>query len=300
MKINPANMDVTELRNPQTEYERDISERKPCFTVIMGDLIGQIFKLNSDVTVIGRGSDADLIFALPSVSRRHAMIVRRRDKYLISDLESTNGTLVNRERVVHPMVLFEGDKVTIGELTFKFSFQDRDDTQYQQQLRNMAVTDGLTNIFNKRYFMDVVRREFEYSRRRKDRLSLIFFDLDHFKLLNDTYGHEAGDFVLSELASMINVNAREYDLFARYGGEEFVILLRGIELEEVVSLAERIRKMVETNVFHFGGEEITITLSMGVAVFEGDDKYDSPGQFIEAADKQLYRAKQNGRNQVCY
>ena len=300
MKINPANMDHTELRNPVTEFEIETSDRKPCFTVIKGDLIGQVYKLKNDVTVIGRGSDADLVFSYPSISRRHSMIVKRRDKYLISDLESTNGTMVNREPVVHPMVLFEGDKITIGELTFKFSFQDRDDTDYQHRLRNMAVTDGLTSIFNKRYFMDVVRREFEYARRRKDRISLIFFDIDHFKLLNDTYGHEAGDYVLSEMAAIINSSAREYDLFARYGGEEFVILLRGIDLEEVVGLAERIRKTIETTEFNFGGNTINITLSMGISVYQGDTKYDSAGQFIEAADKQLYRAKQGGRNQVCY
>ncbi|MDH5738230.1 MAG: GGDEF domain-containing protein [Gammaproteobacteria bacterium] len=302
MKKNPEQRDHTLYHSKidgRESVAQEIAARSPCLTVINGAQIGQVYRLKDGATVIGRGGDVDMVFPFPSVSRRHLMIVNRQNKYMISDLESTNGTYVNRDRIIHPVTLFEGDKITAGEISFRFSFNDEEDTHFQNQLREMAVTDGLTRTFNKRYFMEVAEREFNYARRNAGLISLILFDVDYFKKLNDTYGHEAGDYVLSEMAAVIEGQGRTYDVFARYGGEEFVMLLRGLDMAQSVKLADRIRTLVQNKIFKFGGKEIQITVSLGVAIYQGDSAYDSIGQFIQAADERLYKAKHAGRNQVC-
>ncbi|MBT4159944.1 MAG: GGDEF domain-containing protein, partial [Gammaproteobacteria bacterium] len=249
------------LSSSPTEDEED-SEKRPCLVMIRGDFIGQVYELRQDVTMIGRSDDIDLVVSDTSISRRHAMIVRREDGFFLSDLGSTNGSFVNKEQVVDPLPLSEGDKVAIGHIVFKFTYQDDDDTEYHLMLRNMAVKDGLTRIYNKRYFNEVLEKECEYNRRNQVGLCLIIFDIDHFKQINDTWGHPAGDFILKNLAQLIENEARGYDVFARYGGEEFVFLLRGAPLEAAVQLAERVRKEVEEHVFSYDDVDLKITISL--------------------------------------
>ena len=124
-----------------------------------------------------------------------------------------------KEAVDDPLPLAEGDKVAIGHIVFKFTYQDEDDTEYHAMLRNMAIKDGLTRIYNKRYFSEVLEKECEYNRRNQVGLCVILFDIDHFKQINDTWGHPAGDCILKNLAQLIDSKARDYDVFARYGGE---------------------------------------------------------------------------------
>jgi len=290
----------------QTEYklkEEELppsEEKRPCLIMIRGDFIGQVYELQKDVTMIGRSDEQDLIISDPSISRRHSMIVKRVGGFYISDLGSTNNTKVNKNIVTEATPIHEGDKLDLGEITFKFSFQDQDDTAYHTLLRNMAIKDGLTRIYNKRYLIEVLDKEFDYSRRSSEPLALIIFDIDFFKQLNDTYGHPAGDLVLKNLASTIDDLNRDYDVFARFGGEEFVFLLRGVEMEGAAIVAERVRKLVEECVFEYEEVELKITISLGIAVYAGDDSLENPTELIEAADKQLYRAKDSGRNQVKY
>ena len=290
----------------ETEYkvdspsvsEEEEDEKRPCLIMIKGDFIGQVYELTKDVTMIGRSDDVDLVVSDTSISRRHAMIVNRVDGYFVSDLGSTNGCWVSKGRVVQPTKLEEGVKVTLGNVVFKFCYQDEDDTQYHMMLRNMAIKDGLTRIYNKRYFSETLEKEFEFSRRNNSRLGLILFDIDHFKQINDTWGHPAGDYILKNLAQMIETEARGYDVFARYGGEEFVFLLRGAPVEAVMSLAERVREQVEEFTFEYDSVELKVTVSLGVAWWDGDGSVTSAEQLVEIADKYLYDAKKAGRNCV--
>ena len=291
--------DQTEYKpGPEPEEKEESAAKRPCLIMIKGDFIGQVYELSKDVTMIGRSDDVDLVLSDISISRKHAMVVDRVDGFNISDLGSTNGCWVNRDRVTEPTKLEEGDKVTLGEVVFKFTFQDDDDTQYHMLLRNMAIKDGLTRIYNKRYFSEVLEKEFEYNKRNQFGLVLIIFDIDHFKQINDTWGHPAGDFILKNLAQLIDNDARGYDVFARYGGEEFIFLLRGAPLVASIALAERIRLEVEEHTFEYDGIDLKVTISLGVSWWGGDDSYKKPEEFVDAVDKHLYAAKHAGRNCV--
>ena len=293
--------DNTEYREgPPEDIENVGDDKRPCLVMIKGDFIGQVYELKSDVTIVGRGDDADLVISDISISRRHAMIVDRAGDYYLSDLGSTNGCFLNKEQITTATVMTEGDKVTLGNIVFKFTYQDQDDTEYHMMLMNMAVKDGLTRIYNKRYFSEVLEKEFDYNRRNKVGLALILFDIDHFKQVNDTWGHPAGDFILKHMAELIEDTARGYDVFARYGGEEFVFLLRGATLEAAVNLAERVREEVEKHVFEYDSIDLQITVSLGVVCWDGGDEIENSEALVEAADKYLYAAKGAGRNKVIH
>ena len=291
--------DQTEYRLTAGPEEEEVAPKRPCLVMIRGDFIGEVFEIGNDVTMIGRSDDVDLVVSDTSISRKHAMIVQRSDGFYLSDLGSTNGSFVNKEAVVEPLPLSEGDKVAIGHVVFKFTYQDEDDTEYHLMLRNMAIKDGLTRIYNKRYFTEILEKECEYNRRHQVGLCLILFDIDHFKQINDTWGHPAGDYILKNLALLIESEARGYDVFARYGGEEFVFLLRGSPLDAAVKLAERVRHEIETKVFTYDEVDLKITVSLGVAHWSGESPM-TDSELIEAADKRLYEAKAAGRNSVCH
>ncbi len=274
--------------------------KKPCLIMIKGNFIGQVYELEDEITLIGRSDEVDLVVSDISISRRHAMLINRVDGFQISDLGSTNGTFVNRELIGKHRKLAEGDKIVLGDITFKFSYQDEDDTQYHLVLRNMAVKDGLTHIYNIRYFNDVMAKEFDYNRRTNVGLSLVMFDIDHFKAINDNHGHTAGDYVLRTLAQLVENQARGYDVFARYGGEEFVFLLRGANLDAAIILGERVRSIIESYTFEFEGEELNVTVSLGAGYWDGGKEISSPRQIIEMVDKRLYEAKDSGRNRLCF
>lgn len=279
------------------EQEEESSEKRPCLVMIRGDFIGQVYELKDDVTMIGRSDDVDLVVSDTSISRRHAMIVRRVDGFFLSDLGSTNGSFLNKEIVSEPMAIKEGDKVTLGNVVFKFTYQDEDDTEYHKMLRNMAIKDGLTRIYNKRYFTETLEKECEYNRRNQVGLCLILFDIDHFKQINDTWGHPAGDYILKTLAAFIDNEARGYDVFARYGGEEFAFLLRGSTLAAAVVFAERVRLEIEEHVFTYDDVDLKITSSFGVTFWDGSTPM-VEAELLGAADRRLYEAKEAGRNRV--
>jgi two-component system, cell cycle response regulator len=171
-----------------------------------------------------------------------------------------------------------------------------------QQLESMlhsvealASTDALTGLFNRRRFADVLRREFAVTRRYKNTLSCLLLDLDHFKQINDRFGHDAGDQVLKEVARRITGSLREVDLAARYGGEEFVVLLPHTSKGDARIVAERLLKNVRKQDFTFGGEIVTVTASIGCAG-NSDVESANPEDLVKAADIALYGAKKNGRN----
>lgn len=166
-----------------------------------------------------------------------------------------------------------------------------------ERTKRLSITDGLTKVFNHRYFQEQLKREVNRSTRHGGELSLILLDIDHFKRFNDTYGHQQGDIVLRELAQVLQNSIRSCDILARYGGEEFAIIMPECPKQICANAAERLRKAVETHEISGQDEVLKVTISMGVASAK-DDKIETPAELISGADQALYRAKEKGRNRV--
>jgi diguanylate cyclase (GGDEF)-like protein len=161
----------------------------------------------------------------------------------------------------------------------------------------MTIVDGLTQIHNKRYLFEALDKELIRARRYERQLGLLIFDIDYFKRINDQYGHLAGDYVLRELARIVQERIRREEVFARYGGEEFVIVLPETPMQGAVTLAENLRGRVAGHPFVFQGERIPVTISVGCAML-GEEK--GATELIQRADEKLYEAKRGGRNRVCW
>lgn len=166
-----------------------------------------------------------------------------------------------------------------------------------EMLRTLSITDPLTHLHNRRHLMEMVDKEFQRSSRKGAPLSLVILDIDYFKKINDTYGHQEGDRVLTILADIVRRRLRSYDLAARYGGEEFVLLLPETPVHEALSIAERLRLEVQEHVFEGSLAGLVITISLGVATYPSS-RVESIDSLFRQADEALYRAKQGGRNRV--
>jgi diguanylate cyclase (GGDEF)-like protein len=261
------------------------------------DVNRQLTDLPASLTTIGRDESCHLILPDASVSRCHATIQRTAEGYRIEDRGSTNGTFVNESRVTSHL-LQPGDRVQVGSFIFKFLCNNHIELQYHEAVYTMMTRDGLTGTLNKRSFMELLTREFQRALHRDSPLCLIMFDLDHFKGVNDNYGHLAGDEVLQEVSKRVTDVIAEHDVFARYGGEEFAILLPAVSLAEAVRVAERCRLAVAADPCATSAGPLPITISVGVADFAGLDDPRGAAALVQAADVQLYAAKRHGRNRV--
>ncbi|MDD9939551.1 MAG: GGDEF domain-containing protein [Myxococcales bacterium] len=264
--------------------------------VLAGPNVGEMYSLEGTHTM-GRGRNADLRIRGDGVSRQHLRFVVNGEEVRLEDLGSTNGSFVNGERA-DTVTLRDGDKIQIGSATIlKFTYQDKMEEDFQRQMYESASRDGLTGIYNKRFFQERLANEVAFAVRHQSSLSLLLFDIDHFKRINDCHGHPAGDYVLASLADIVVPVIRGEDLFARYGGEEFALLTRGIDAESAAALAERIRRAIEGFPFVHEGQELKVTTSVGVVTMPRED-ISGGDDLIAAADKALYEAKHSGRNRV--
>jgi two-component system cell cycle response regulator len=270
---------------------------RPWLVVVAGGNVGKMYRLEHRI-VLGRSLQCDVHIDQEGVSRRHAMLERTPEGSVqIVDLDSRNGTLVNGEPVSRE-TLRDGDKIQIGSTTIlKFSYQDALDEALQRNLYESATRDPLTRTINRRGFEEAMAKEHAFARRHGSALSILAVDVDHFKRVNDDYGHSAGDYVLRRLAEVVAARLRHEDVFARVGGEEFVVLLRAIAADPAMVCAERLRSAVERTVFETGGAHIPVTISIGVATLSV--AHPSPKDLLEAADRALYEAKGSGRNRAC-
>jgi diguanylate cyclase (GGDEF)-like protein len=244
---------------------------------------------------IGRGGDNNIVLESDSVSRRHARFEQREGAWWVTDLGSTNGTYVNDDQVGEHR-LRRADHVKIGDTIFKYLAGSDVEAAYHEEIYRMTIVDGLTQAHNKRFLLEQGEKEMSRARRYGRPLALIMFDLDHFKRINDSAGHLAGDYVLREVAALVRSRIRRDEIFARYGGEEFSILLPETDLPGAVRVAEEIRTLIAAHVFTFENERIPVTASMGVALML--DATRDVTAFIEAADRKLYESKHGGRNRV--
>ena len=256
-----------------------------------------LIRLDGSAFVIGRGIACDMDLADPSVSRVHACIELRDGQHFIVDNSSTNGTFVNDECVTECR-LSGGNLVRVGSTIFKYLARDHVETQFHETIYSMMITDGLTGAYNKRFFMETLEREVVRSQRHARPLSLAMFDIDHFKLVNDTHGHLAGDIVLRELCNRIAVTIRKDEVFARCGGEEFGVVLPEASFAEAKAFGERIRRIVCDSPVRAGSRSIDVSISVGIAHTAGEREI-TPHELISIADRHMYAAKKSGRNCVC-
>jgi diguanylate cyclase (GGDEF)-like protein len=270
-----------------------------CVVVIYASepgLLGKRYVLDKSPLRVGRGGDNHIVLDGDSVSRRHSHFERRSNGWFIVDDGSTNGTFLNEEQIKREAGLNNGDRVKVGPTILKYLSGLDAEAKYHEEIYRMTIVDGLTQIHNKRYLFEALDKELIRARRYDRQLSLLIFDIDYFKNINDQYGHLAGDYVLRELARIVQERIRRDEVFARYGGEEFVIALPETSLQGAVTLAENLRARVETHGFSFQGERIPVTISVGCAVL-GEEK--TAADLIQLADDKLYEAKRAGRNRVC-
>jgi len=295
-EMTEADSDRTVIQGIK-DLTRALSSRQAYLIVISGSAVGKMYKLGNVMT-IGRANDCEICLPDDGISRQHARV--EKDEFgsvVIEDLNSTNGTYFNGTRINRHQ-LRDGDKIQIGSTTIlKFSYQDTLEEAFHQHQYESATKDGLTGIYNKKYFTEQLEKDFAYALRHNEVTSLIMFDIDFFKRINDTYGHQAGDFVLKTLAAKIREGLRAEDLFARVGGEEFAVVLRQIDGKRAYVLAERLRRTIEVHKFMWQDTRIKVTISLGIATLQRANFRDLE-EFIAAADSYLYMAKNAGRNRV--
>jgi diguanylate cyclase (GGDEF)-like protein len=259
-------------------------------------LLGKRFVLETDTMRVGRGTDNHIVLDGDSVSRRHAHFERRNEAWYAVDDGSTNGTYVNERQIPEGVQLRNNDRIQVGPTIFKYLTGADAEAKYYEEIYRMTIVDGLTQIHNKRYLFEALERELIRARRHSRALSLVMFDIDYFKRINDQCGHLAGDYVLRDLSEVVQDRIRRDEVFARYGGEEFAIMMPETELLGAVTLAETLREKVAEHRFSFQGENIAVTISMGCAEVGTED---TATGLIARADEKLYEAKRSGRNRVC-
>ena len=275
---------------------RVAAEQQALLVVLSGSRLGHRTVLGDKHVEIGRGSTCELILDADSVSRRHARVERFGGGHKIVDLGSTNGTYLNGTRI-HDQILKDGDRLQIGKALLKYIAGGNIEGAYHEEIQRLARFDPLTGVFNKRHFEESLKLLLFSGRTEQKPISLIVFDLDHFKRINDTHGHMAGDAVLCEAATAVRETLNSEQLLGRVGGEEFAVACNGLGLPLAVELAERIRKAIGSRRYVFEGKDMPVTVSLGVAerAVKGDESAES---LFERADARLYEAKGAGRNCV--
>ncbi len=315
-----------------------MSTNKPALVLVEEQILLKNLQLDRKEYIIGRADDCDFVLNGKEVSRKHARIYFHNKNFVIEDLNSTNGTFVNGERI-KTVVLKHGDEINIGNFTIIFDkgkgidwIQNETQLQFdgnetqnlvaqykllaekirergivhelklyhekmlksRKRLSRQANLDRLTDLFNRHYFDNIIKQKFDEAKKNRTPISLLFIDIDHFKNVNDTYGHDRGDEVLKGIAHIIRVLCRKDDIIARYGGEEFVLLFPGMPENNAMEIAETIRQVVEEKSMEI--LELKITISIGLATDTG--RLSSFQELIKKADQALYEAKSSGRNCV--
>jgi diguanylate cyclase (GGDEF)-like protein len=257
---------------------------------------GRVYSLTESTCRVGRLLDNNIVIDDGDVSRHHARLTSNAGTWVIEDAGSRNGTYV-QGRLIKQTVLNPGDLIQLGPRTsLRFDRIDRQQEQLLKQLYDCSTRDGLTGAFNRKHFNDRLVAEIAFAARHAAQVGLVLFDIDHFKRINDSLGHPAGDAVLEQLAGRVARQLRAEDVFARIGGEEFAVLLRGIGVQGAAQLGERLRRKVEATSFEVVARPVDVTISVGCAALTGREA--SAGVLVKLADARLYVAKRTGRNRV--
>jgi len=272
--------------------------QRAVFTQMAGLEAGRVCGLDGPEVTLGRAPTCTHAFDEASLSRVHARVVKEGPDYVILDAGSSNGVFVNDQRVTRA-ALNDSDRVRLASaVTLRFQLVDEQEERALQRVYESSVKDGLTGAWNRKYLDERLRGELAFATRHRAPLSVLMVDIDHFKKVNDTYGHLVGDEVLKATASTMRGALRTEDLLARYGGEEFVVVARGVDLKSAVQLAERLRMITERRGVEVDRQTIARTISAGVATLACCGTETTVERLLGVADERLYRAKETGRNRV--
>jgi len=290
-----ARLPLQELRAASSEAETRSGATLTCLTQ---PKMGLVHRLPAGRTLIGRGEDADLQLTVPGVSRHHATITEDSGTFTLEDAGSTNGTFCRGQRVSEPLSLRDRDTIRLGAtVLLRFAFHDALEEKMGTELYERATRDPLTHARNRRYFNDRLDSEWPWARRHERSCALLMLDLDHFKRVNDTWGHLAGDEVLREFVRLVHEELRQEDLFGRLGGEEFAVLCRATASDDAAVLAERLRMRIERHEFMWNEQRVPVTVSIGIST-SLEPGVASSDDLLQRADERLYAAKRQGRNRV--
>jgi diguanylate cyclase (GGDEF)-like protein len=267
----------------------------PYLLVLHGEDRGKRHPLRKGITTLGRESDADIVINDSRISRVHCAFEVSRAGVTVADAGSRNGTFVNDVRITDPSPVHVDTRIRIGRTLLKVTHKAEEEIRIEEEMFREATTDSLTGLPNRRWFFEQAGTALAHAKRHGPPLSLLVLDLDHFKRVNDTYGHAAGDAVLVETAALVREVKRQDDLLCRYGGEEFLLILQGTSRPNAVTFAERLRERLAAHAVRTGRGTLRVTASIGVAELRKDDTLES---LFKRADKALYRAKEGGRNRV--
>lgn len=299
----------------KTIYDHDIGNHvdetaqsgaeRPILIPLDGGDSSQRIRIDKPEMVLGRDVTCDIVLHDTRCSRRHAKLIYRnfdreteQPVVVFCDNGSTNGAFVNGNRVTADTLLRDRDKILLGSTVLGFFLRDEWELAAEQKLYTLARVDALTGLLNRGVLNLELQKEFERAQRYGRALTLVMFDIDLFKRFNDTYGHQMGDFVLSELGSLVKANIRNNDIGARYGGEEFTIILPETPLDGALIQAGRLRNAILAHEFIKDEVTVKITVSMGLASIEpGIGHID---ELVRRSDQALYHAKHSGRNCVCW
>lgn len=307
--INEDEADATQLQSANKTVKSPRKERRPALVSLRGELMAVPIPLERDQVIIGRAIEADVRLNDSRASRLHARISSQQDPNShqtichITDLGSTNGTLVNGEPVME-VPLNDGDKIVIGDHLFRFELLDEIDREFQRHIHRLIAHDELTGLLTSKSFFSELRREAARAEAESRPFCVLMMDLDHFKEVNDTYGHLVGSSTLEETGRIIKEALRAGDVASRFGGEEFAAFLLDANYAQGLVAAERVRAAMAEHEFPVARRDLPdsqtthqITISIGIAAYP-DDATD-PIHLVELADSALYRAKRSGRNRIC-
>jgi diguanylate cyclase (GGDEF)-like protein len=269
-------------------------------TIASGPDLGRVVAIpHGEILTLGRGDDQKLRVEDAAVSTAHGRLVAIAGEYMFVDNRSTNGSFLNDERIESSVALKDGDRIRLGpNVLLRFSMVDEEEEAALRKIYEAALFDGLTKTFNRKHLDDRLDAEVAFAVRHDTDLSVVLFDVDHFKNVNDTYGHPAGDAVLRAAAEIMMRGRRTEDLVGRYGGEEFVLVLRGTNVEGAAILADRLRRAVEAVKVTVEQHTIGVTASGGVASLKCCGARKDKSTLLALADQRLYQAKQAGRNRI--
>lgn len=262
-----------------------------------GPGLGRRFSFGLNTITLGRDGQCSLAIPDGSVSRMHTVIEPRPDgTYHLNDLNSRNGTFVNGKKV-STIRLNDGDYVQLGQCVFRFLAGGNVEASYHEEIHRLTLLDPLTGAHNRRSLAEYLDREIERAGRHSRPIAVLMIDVDHFRQVNDRFGHPGGDLVLRELAARLRELARHEDLICRYGGEEFAVALPETDLPGAVIAAERYRRAVAGKFFNVEGDSFAVTVSVGAAaIHPGESR--TASELLKQADAQMYEAKRSGRNRV--
>ena len=302
---SPGPFDETARRAPSVidadPRSRGLSlvQSRSILFVLQGPQLGTVIAVREPSVLVGGRDGADLLLSDDGVADEHARLFRKPEGIYIEDLASASGTFLNGQRLTKLTKLVDGDMLRFGTTAtlVKFSMVDELEEHALLTLFELTLRDPLTRLYNRRYFDRRARDEFSFAQRHGTKLAVLVIDIDHFKRVNDQFGHPVGDAVLAAVAKGIEKTKRPEDVLARYGGEEFIVLARSISPRNAEILGERIRRSVQSLTLD-ARFELSVTVSVGVAGLDSDTPFDSCEELVTAADAALFAAKRAGRNRI--